>query len=198
VGRVIIWINGTFGVGKTQVAHELQRRLSGSVIADPELLGFGIQRMYPPQARPDFQETPWWAPVLVGILADISRLHAGYVIVPMTLADDARHNRVMSGLRDAGCDVRQVTLLADGDVVRRRLRGRLEFRSGWAGQRVDRLTKVLRDPAYAPHLDTSKLDITRVVGETARLVGVRIAPADASRLRTSLRRLRVKLGHIRR
>jgi adenylylsulfate kinase-like enzyme len=25
---VIIWINGTFGVGKTQVAHELQRRLS--------------------------------------------------------------------------------------------------------------------------------------------------------------------------
>jgi hypothetical protein len=195
---MILWINGTFGVGKTQAAHELQRRLPGSVIADPELLGFGIQRMYPPALRPDFQETTWWAPVLTGILVDLSRLHSGTVIVPMTLADDARHHSVMSGLRDAGCDVRQVTLLADRDVVLRRVRGRFESRSGWAGQRVDRLSAVLRGAAYAPHLDTSTLSISAVADEIARLSGVQIAPADHNRLRAGVRRWGVQLGHIRR
>jgi hypothetical protein len=33
---MLLWINGPFGGGKTQTAHELQRRLPGSVICDPE------------------------------------------------------------------------------------------------------------------------------------------------------------------
>ena len=44
---MIVWINGTFGVGKTQVAHELARRLGHGWVADPELVGYGLQRMLP-------------------------------------------------------------------------------------------------------------------------------------------------------
>jgi hypothetical protein len=33
---MLLWINGPFGGGKTQTAHEIQRRLPGSVICDPE------------------------------------------------------------------------------------------------------------------------------------------------------------------
>ncbi len=86
---MLIWINGPFGVGKTQVAHELKRKCPGSVIADPELLGFGIQRMYPPELRVDFQDTPWWMPTVADILIDVARRHPGDVIVPMTLHDEA-------------------------------------------------------------------------------------------------------------
>jgi hypothetical protein len=46
-----LWINGPFGGGKTQTAHEIQRRLDGSVICDPEHLGFGLHRMMPARLR---------------------------------------------------------------------------------------------------------------------------------------------------
>jgi hypothetical protein len=57
---MIVWINGAFGAGKTQTAHELCRRLARGWVCDPELLGFAIQRMQPPPRRADFQDEPLW------------------------------------------------------------------------------------------------------------------------------------------
>ncbi|HEY9313111.1 hypothetical protein [Williamsia sp.] len=57
---MLIWINGAFGVGKTQTAHELHRRLRDSHVADPELLGFAMHKMLPPEQRGDFQDLPQW------------------------------------------------------------------------------------------------------------------------------------------
>ncbi|GGN97436.1 hypothetical protein [Microbispora bryophytorum] len=57
---MLLWINGPFGGGKTQAAHEIQRRLPGSVICDPEHVGFGLHRMMPPLLRGDFQDLPAW------------------------------------------------------------------------------------------------------------------------------------------
>jgi hypothetical protein len=34
---MLLWINGPFGGGKTATAHELNRRLPGSAVCDPEL-----------------------------------------------------------------------------------------------------------------------------------------------------------------
>ena len=57
---MLVWINGPFGVGKTQTAHELQRRLPGSVICDPEQIGFGLHRAMPATLRGDFQDLAAW------------------------------------------------------------------------------------------------------------------------------------------
>ena len=54
---MLIWINGAFGVGKTQTAHELHRRLTASHVADPELLGFAMHKMLPPARHDDFHLT---------------------------------------------------------------------------------------------------------------------------------------------
>jgi hypothetical protein len=51
---MLVWINGPFGGGKTQTAYEIQRRLPGSVVCDPEHVGFGLHRMTP---RRSFAET---------------------------------------------------------------------------------------------------------------------------------------------
>jgi hypothetical protein len=194
---MLIWINGTFGVGKTQAAHELQRRLPGSIVSDPELPGLGIQRMYPPRLRVDFQHTPWWAQLITEVLADLTAKHPGHIIVPMTLADPARHGQVMDGLRDAGCDVRQVTLLAEVDVVLRRLRSRLDSSRSWGAQQYPAVAPVLRASQFAPHLDTTGRSISEVADEIARIVGLDLLPADHNRLRAAARRLRVQLAHIR-
>lgn len=44
---MLLWINGPYGGGKTQTAYELHRRLPGSVVCDPEHVGFGLHRMTP-------------------------------------------------------------------------------------------------------------------------------------------------------
>jgi hypothetical protein len=57
---MLLWINGPFGGGKSTTARELHSRLPGSLICDPELLGFGLHRMLPPELRSDFQDFPAW------------------------------------------------------------------------------------------------------------------------------------------
>lgn len=57
---MLVWINGPFGGGKTAAAAELHRRVPGSVICDPEHLGFGLRRMLPPAMQTDFQDLPAW------------------------------------------------------------------------------------------------------------------------------------------
>ncbi len=57
---MLLWINGPFGGGKTQTAYGLHRRLRGSVVCDPEHVGFDLHRMTPPSLRGDFQDLPAW------------------------------------------------------------------------------------------------------------------------------------------
>ena len=49
---MLIWLNGAFGVGKTQTAHELHRRLPDSFIYDPEQAGYFMrEKIYRRSAR---------------------------------------------------------------------------------------------------------------------------------------------------
>jgi hypothetical protein len=191
---VLIWINGTFGVGKTQAAS--LRRLPGSVVADPEQVGFGIHRMQPPALRGDFQDTPWWEPTVTGILLDVLARHPADVIVPMALVDEGRHERILGALRDAGHDVRHVTLLASDEVVLRRLRTRLEGPDGWAAAQLPR-TAALRGSRFADHVRTDGLTHAQVVEAVALVAGVRIGPDRTGPWRRAAERMRVRIGRIR-
>ena len=194
---MLIWINGTFGVGKTHVAQELRRKLPGSIVSDPELPGFGIQRMYPSALRSDFQDSPWWAPTVAGILADLTARHPGPVIVPMTLADPERFDRIVGSLRDGGVDVRHAALLASRTTVRRRVRSRFEDPDGWPMQRYDAVDASLRGERFAAHVETDALTLPEVVVAVGRIAGAEPTYSRAERALLPLRRIRVTLGHVR-
>ena len=80
---MLLWINGPFGGGKTQTAHEIQRRLEGSVICDPEHVGFGLHRMTPAPLRGDFQDLPAWRQGVFEVLDRALAEHTGVVIAPI-------------------------------------------------------------------------------------------------------------------
>nr|WP_189492548.1 hypothetical protein [Streptomyces sp. San01] len=44
---MLLWINGPFGaaIHRTRPAYEIRRRLPGSVVCDPEHIGFGLHRL---------------------------------------------------------------------------------------------------------------------------------------------------------
>jgi hypothetical protein len=92
---MLVWINGPFGGGKTQTAHEIQRRLAGSVVCDPEHLGVGLRRMTPPPLRGNYQDIPAWRQgtrqdgLTIAQVADRIAASAGLTLTP----DDGRFLR---------------------------------------------------------------------------------------------------------
>ena len=198
---MLVWINGPFGGGKTATAFELQRRVAGSVVCNPEHLGFGLHRMLPPALRADFQSLRAWRSGVHEVLDLAARNHPGPVIVPMTLVDPGYFGEIIGRLRDDGHDVRHFALLADRDTVLRRL-NRRAFGLGlgherWAVSRLDDCLARLREPEFAEHLQTDRLTVPQVADAIARSAVVPIRPDTDGPLRGSLRRYATTLRHIR-
>ena len=208
---MLLWINGPFGGGKTQTAYELQRRLPGSVVCDPEHLGFGLHRMLPPALRRDFQDLPAWRQGVYEMLDLALREHPGTVIVPMTVVEPEYLRETVGRLRERGHDVRHTTLLAERETVLRRLRERgvgqlARFvagrdaplrRESFAVSRLDHCLERLRGPEFAEHLWTDRLTVARTADWIAASAGLALAPDTDSALRGRIRRTLVGARHIR-
>ncbi|TDP93653.1 AAA family ATPase [Labedaea rhizosphaerae] len=211
LGAVLIWINGPFGGGKTQTAHELNRRLPGSVLCDPESVGFGLHRMMPKALREDFQHLRSWRAGVVEVLDLVLRKHNGPVLAPMTLIREDYFAEIIGVLRASGHDVRHFTLLASRETVLRRLSerglGRLvQFVAGagatlkhetFAVRMLDECLERLAAPQFAEHLHTDTTPIEAVADHIAAACGLALTPADPSRVQARLRRAVVGLRHIR-
>ena len=208
---MLLWINGPFGGGKTQTAHELQRRLPGSVVCDPEEVGFGLQRMIPRPLRGDFQDLPAWRQGVFEVLDLTATRVPGPVIVPMTVIEPEYVAETIGRLRERGHEVRHVALLAERATVLRRLRERgfghaLQLLAGrdapfrresFAVGKLDLCLERLRDPAFAEHLWTDHLSIEEVANRIAASAGLRLRPNTESAVRGRLRRAWVGASHMR-
>jgi AAA domain-containing protein len=201
---VLIWINGAFGAGKTQTAHELHRRLPNGHVADPELLGFALHKM-PPTQRTDFQDLPQWRVAVIATLQQIEATHNGPVIVPMSIVRDDYFDEIVGGLRARGIEVRHYALTATPQTLRRRLRQRSAYVIGrvlgrdqtWAIQQIERCVAILAADRYASHVPTDDATIDEVVESIAHDADLTLTAPRLSRPRYQLRRLAVGVRHIR-
>ncbi|MFF3711338.1 AAA family ATPase [Streptomyces phaeochromogenes] len=208
---MLLWINGPFGGGKTQTAYELQRRLPGSVVCDPEHAGFGLRRMLPPELRGNFQDLASWRQGVVEVLDLALAKHDGVVIAPMTVTDFGYFDETVGLLREKGHDVRHFTLLAERETVLKRLRERgfgrlLQYvagkdaplrRESWAVEQLDHCLERLREPEFAEHLWTDHTTVARTADRIAVLAGLTLAPNKDGALRGRLRRSWTSARHIR-
>jgi AAA domain len=198
---MLLWINGPFGGGKTQTAYELHRRLPGSVVCDPEHVGFGLHRMQPAALRADFQDIPAWRQGVREVLDMTLRRHPGPVIAPMTLVHPGYFAEVVGTLREDGHEVHHFALLAQRSTVLRRLRerglGRGLKRESFAVRRLDECLERLREPEFAQHIHTDLVPVPQVAERVARSAGLPIAPATGGPLRARLRRYATSVRHMR-
>lgn len=200
---MLIWLNGPFGGGKTQTAHELSRRLPSSVVCDPEQAGFGLRRMLPQHLRTDFQELKSWRAGVVEILDLVLRKHNGPVIAPMTVIDPTYFEETVGRLRDMDHEVHHFSLLARRETVLKRLQGRglgraLPFTNDkWAMSKVDECLSGLSDPRFATHLRTDDLTIPEVADQVAKAANLQLLPNKDTRLQAQARRMWTTLKHVR-
>lgn len=208
---MLLWINGPFGGGKTQTAHELHRRLRSGVVCDPEYVGFGLHRTLPPALRGDFQDLRAWRQGVYEVLDLALTEHDGTIITPMTVVEPAYFDEIIGRLRERGHDVRHFSLLAKRDTVVRRLRERsvghaLQWISGtgaplrresFAVANLDRCLARLREPEFAEHVWTDRLSISQVADHIAASAGLTLTANTDGALRGRLRRAWSGVRHIR-
>jgi chloramphenicol 3-O-phosphotransferase len=141
---VIIWLNGTFGCGKTSTAAELHSLVPSSRVFDPETVGYMLQPNLADRPVSDFQYWPPWCPLVVATAAELARFTGQHLIAPQTILVRAYLEQIFAGLRDAGLDVFHIVLDAGEEVLGQRILGSGEAEA-W---RLDHLAEYRSSQAW--------------------------------------------------
>ena len=120
---MIIWLNGTFGVGKTSTADRLASLIPNGRVFDPETVGVMLRANLADRPVPDFQDWAAWPPLVAATLIEISRMTGQNVIAPQTVLKRERLEQMLEPLRAADVEVFHVLLDADEAVLRSRIEG---------------------------------------------------------------------------
>jgi AAA domain len=194
---MIIWLNGAFGVGKTQTAFELHSRVTDSFVFDPEQLGFALRKVVPPSMHRDFQDHPLWREFTYQGLRYVVENFAGTIIVPMTVVEPLYFDQTVGMIRREGLQVQHFTLLASRSTVLRRLQRRGDGKNSWNTRQLDRCLKSLANEKFAVHLNTESKSIEAVAEEIAHHAGLDLKPPTWHPLLRPLKRVIVQIRHVR-
>lgn len=187
---MIIWINGTFGVGKTTAAQGLQQRIKGSHVFDPELTGQLLRQQLPQADQPDdFQDAPLWRRLNLLLLEQLDQASA-VILVPMTLTNSTYFEEIIGALRKTGHQVHHVTLMASPKTVRRRLRSRFERGHSWGGKQAEDRLRELSHPLFSHHLQTDAMSKQQIVDAIGLVCNLRLLPPRSVRDRIETAGLR--------
>jgi len=193
---MIVWINGAVGVGKTQTAAELQRRLTRAKVQDPEQPGYFLRRWVGPlDGVTDFQQMALWRTVVAeGLaLADTGDVP---VLAPMTVVDREVYDQTIGALVSRGHRVYHVVLGASKATIEGRLQRRGDARS-WNVAQVDRCVAGLERLPADLVVDTDRLGLDEVVESLAAGGGLSLVRPRQGRLAAWARRWWVTVAHFR-
>jgi hypothetical protein len=172
---VIIWLNGTFGAGKTTTANELDRLLPGARIFDPELIGDMLGHVPKLPEVDDFQHWPPWRSGVVATATHLLDYVGGVLICPQTVLREPYWAEISDGFQAAGIETRHLVLHADRDT----LVDRIEHDEVEAGARQWRLDHLDRYEAALPWLREAA-DVVDTTSRSAADVAARIAASLAA------------------
>ena len=119
---VIVWLNGTHGVGKTTTSAVVQQLVPDSRVFDAEKVGETLMDITPGLPQTDnFQHWPPWRPLVVETARRILEYTGGTLVMPMTVLVEPYWREISTGLAQHAIPVRHFVLHADQDTLRRRI-----------------------------------------------------------------------------
>ena len=138
---MIVWINGTFGVGKTTTGRHLRER-TGWPVFDPEHVGYLVGGHFRDLEFDDFQDLPPWRR-LVPTVADELLRHRGtdHLVAVQTVLRQDYWEELTAGFERLGHEVFHVVLDCDPTELERRIRTDAE-EAGAIQWRLDHLAQV--------------------------------------------------------
>ena len=143
---MIIWLNGTFGAGKTTTAALLTERSQRLRLFDPESVGYMLRPNLTDYPVSDFRHWDPWR-VLTPIVADeLIRFSGQSLVAPQTVLEENYWDELEAGLSEHGHEVLHVLLEANESAMTARIEAdqvevaakpwRLDHISRYAGARL--------------------------------------------------------------
>jgi hypothetical protein len=171
---MIIWINGTFGAGKTTTAAELLPLIPEARFFDPETVGYMLQPNLADHPVTDFQHWPPWRRLVVATMTEIIGFTGQHLIASQTVLDQSYLTEIFDGLRAGGLEVFHVLLDPDPKALRKRIE-----RSPEATQwRLDHLDEYAAARSWMVSEADLVMDTTHIpADQAAGLIASAIQPA---------------------
>ncbi|WP_327235896.1 AAA family ATPase [Streptomyces sp. NBC_01317] len=119
---MIVWLNGTFGAGKTTTAKELTGLLPQARVFDPEEVGYMLRHVLNSVPHTNFQEWTPWRGLVVETAAQVLGYVGGVLVVPQTVLTAAYWTEIRTGLAAKGIPVHHFVLHTDRDTLTTRIR----------------------------------------------------------------------------
>jgi hypothetical protein len=172
---MIVWLNGTHGVGKTTTAALVQQLIPDSRVFDAEKVGETLTDVSPGlPATDNFQHWPPWRPLVVETARRILDYTGGTLVMPMTVLVEPYWREISEGIAAYDIPVRHYVLHADEDTLRQRIMGDTvmgpsRFRLSYLDPYDDAFRGWLRDEAEV--IDTAALTPPQAATEIAAAVG---------------------------
>lgn len=166
---MIIMLNGSFGVGKSSVANDLEGIIPNCMIYDPEIVGHFLRYLTdgiraPHEETGDFQDITLWPTLTVVTAEHLFQQYGRSLIVPMTIANPTYLITIKNGLAAISPPLYHFCLTASLDTIHQRLHTREEDTS-WAWMKAQEYEPLFGDPQYGIHIDTEGVTIAQVVGQ---------------------------------
>ncbi|MGH3275852.1 MAG: AAA family ATPase [Streptosporangiaceae bacterium] len=133
---MIIWLNGTFGVGKSSTAQRLTTMVADSRLFDPEAVGEMLRGALADRPAGDFQDWPAWRPLVATSIIEIARMTGQHVIAAQTVLKRDYFDQIHGLLQAGELDVFHVVLDAADAVLRSRIAGTEETQE-WRVSHLD-------------------------------------------------------------
>lgn len=166
INDMIIWINGSFGVGKTTIAEVLKCKIENSIIYDPEKIGEFLTNIMP-EKKNDFQDYELWRILNLEFLKNLSKSYAT-IIVPMTIINKRYYDEIIGNLRNDNIEVKDFILIATKDKILERLDKRKNS-TKWAYEQIDRCIETFDSDCKGHKIITNNDNIDEIV---LKIVGV--------------------------
>ena len=172
---MIVWLNGTHGVGKTTTSVLVQQLIPDSRVFDAEKVGETLMSIRPGLPETDnFQHWPPWRPLVVETARRILDYTGGTLVMPMTVLVEQYWREISIGLAGHGIPVRHFVLHADEATLRSRIEsdtdlGPSAFRFGHLAAYAEAARTWLHDAAAV--IDTTELTPGQAAQEIAHARG---------------------------
>lgn len=171
VGDMMIWINGTFGVGKTTAGQALVETQPGLRLFDPEAVGYMLMHSLKDQAFSDFQDLPAWRALVPATAFEIRRHTGQHLVAVQTVLRQDYWAELKASFSELDDQVVHIVLDADEATLRNRIENDQVELSGrqW---RLDHLEKYAAARKWMIKeadlvIDTSRLAAEDVVSRIA-------------------------------
>lgn len=184
---MIIWLNGTFGAGKTTTSRHLADRLANARHFDPEQVGYLLMGALKDHEFKDFQDLPPWRELVPVFTEKIAGFTGQHLIAVQTVLREDYWHELTQGFRQAPVDIFHVLLHVDSDVLAERIQADGTEAGAVARQwRLDHISDYEKSRPWMESaadlvIDTTDLPVADVGERIAAAAEKRIAAAGQAR-----------------